>query len=114
MSTEKQQPWWQIDNADEVDSPALLIYPDRAEQNIRRMIAIAGGTERLRPHIKTHKLPQLLRMHLDHGISRFKCATIAEAEVAADCGAADVLLAHQPVGPKAFRPASHAQAHSRT
>src|SRR5207237_1158650 len=37
------------------------------------------------------------------GITKFKCATIAEAEMAASCGAPDVLLAYQPVGPKQQR-----------
>ncbi len=95
--------WYKIANVDEVDSPALLVYPDRAEENIRRMIAMVGDVSRLRPHMKTHKLPEIIRMQLAHGITKFKCATIAEAEMTADCGAADVLLAHQPVGPKVQR-----------
>jgi D-serine deaminase-like pyridoxal phosphate-dependent protein len=37
------------------------------------------------------------------GLTKFKCATIAEAEMVAGCGAPDVLLAYQPVGPKARR-----------
>jgi D-serine deaminase-like pyridoxal phosphate-dependent protein len=106
-----QDNWWRVDNLDEIDSPALLIYPDRAEENLRHMIAIAGGTERLRPHVKTHKLPPLVRMHIEHGITRFKCATIAEAQIVAECGATDVLLAHQPVGPKARRLAALAAAY---
>src|ERR1043166_1779282 len=88
--------WFEIANVEEIDSPALLVYPDRAEENIRRMIAMVGDASRLRPHMKTHKLPEILRLQLAHGITKFKCATIAEAEMSADCGAADVLLAHQP------------------
>jgi D-serine deaminase-like pyridoxal phosphate-dependent protein len=42
-------------------------------------------------------------MMIDNGISRFKCSTIAEAEMLAMTGAADILLAYQPVGPKAER-----------
>jgi len=95
--------WYDIKNVDEVDSPALLVYPDRAEENIRRMIAMVGDVRRLRPHMKTHKLPELIRLQLVHGITKFKCATIAEAEMTAACGAADVLLAHQPIGPKVQR-----------
>lgn len=95
--------WWQVENIDEIDSPALLIFPDRVEENIRRMIGLAGTPDRLRPHIKTHKLPEIIRMHLAAGISRFKCATIAEAELLAECGAMDILLAYQPVGPKVQR-----------
>ncbi len=95
--------WYAIANAAEVSSPAVLVYPDRIEQNIRRMIAIAGGPERLRPHVKTHKLAEVVQMHLAAGVSKFKCATIAEAEMTAQAGAADVLLAFQPVGPTADR-----------
>ncbi|MFM1770554.1 MAG: hypothetical protein RJA22_3083 [Verrucomicrobiota bacterium] len=95
--------WFAVANPDEVPSPALLVYPDRVEENVRRMIRLAGGTDRLRPHMKTHKLPPLIRMQLRMGITRFKCATIAEAEMTAACGAPDVLLAYQPAGPNAIR-----------
>src|SRR5205807_5561439 len=67
------------------------------------MIRIAGGTHRLRPHIKTHKMSQVVRLHLEQGITRFKCATVAEAEMALRAGAPDVLLAYQPVGPNVHR-----------
>jgi 3-hydroxy-D-aspartate aldolase len=96
-------PWYTVENVAEIPSPALLVYPDRVERNIRRMIEIAGGVERLRPHMKTNKLREVVRLHLDQGITRFKCATIAEAEMAAACGAPDVLLAYQPVGPNVKR-----------
>lgn len=99
----KTKSWYEFSNAAEVDSPALLLFPDRAEENVRRMIAIAGGPERLCPHVKTHKLAELVRMQMALGITRFKCATIAEAEMVASCGAAEVVLAHQPVGPKVPR-----------
>jgi D-serine deaminase-like pyridoxal phosphate-dependent protein len=95
--------WYTVTNVADVPSPALLIYPDRVEENIRRMIRMAGGVERLRPHMKTNKLPEVIRMHLDQGITKFKCATIAEAEMIAACGAPDVLLAYQPVGPNVHR-----------
>src|SRR5438309_882794 len=95
--------WHEISNVAEIDSPALLIYPDRVEENVRRMIAITGGPERLRPHVKTHKLTEIVQMQMAMGIAKFKCATIAEAEMVAGCGAPDVLLAYQPVGPKVQR-----------
>ena len=95
--------WYEVANVAEVDSPALLIYPDRAEENVRGMIARAGGPERLCPHVKTHKLAELVRMQMALGITRFKCATIAEAEMVASCGALSVVLAYQPVGPKVQR-----------
>lgn len=106
--------WFRIRNEGDVPSPALLLYPDRIEENLRRMIDRAGGVERLRPHVKTHKLPQILALELKHGITKFKAATIAEAEMCAAGGAPDVLLAYQPVGPNARRFADLVRGFPRT
>jgi D-serine deaminase-like pyridoxal phosphate-dependent protein len=103
MTTDPQQPWFELNNPEEIASPALLIYPHRVEHNIQQMIAIAGDVSRLRPHVKTHKLPQVVAMHQAHGINKLKCATIAEAEMVAQCGVPDILLAYQPVGPNQQR-----------
>ena len=97
------QPWYQLSDPDSVPSPALLIYKQRVDENLRRMLAIAGSPERLRPHVKTHKVPQIVRAQIAQGVTRFKCATIAEAEMTAEAGASDVLLAYQPVGPNIAR-----------
>lgn len=92
-----------IDNVSELDSPSLLIYEERVDENLRRMVAQASSPERLCPHVKTHKLPQLIEKQLALGIRKFKAATIAEAEMCAAAGAPSVLLAHAPVGPRASR-----------
>jgi D-serine deaminase-like pyridoxal phosphate-dependent protein len=86
-----------------VDSPALLVYEEVVSDNIRLAIEMTGEVDRLRPHVKTHKMGDVCRLMMDLGISRFKCATIAEAEMLAMVGAPDVLLAYQPVGVKAER-----------
>ena len=86
-----------------IDSPALLVFPSLVKKNIAEMIRMVGDVSRLRPHIKTHKTAEGIRLMMDAGISKFKCATIAEAELLAMTGAKDVLLAHQPVGPKIER-----------
>jgi len=92
--------WYEVRNADEIASPALLVYPERIEENIRRMIAVAGGdANRLRPHVKTHKMTEIIKLQMKYGIQKFKCSTIAEVELVASCGARDILLAMQPVGP---------------
>jgi D-serine deaminase-like pyridoxal phosphate-dependent protein len=96
-------PWYEVSNVGDIESPALLIYHTRAIDNIARMIARAGGVARLRPHIKTHKLPPLVAAHRAAGITKFKCSTIAEAELLGHEGAPDVLLAYQPVGPNVAR-----------
>lgn len=103
MSQLSESQWYNVINIDEVPSPSVLVYPERIERNILKMIDIAGNAERLRPHVKTHKMPALVRMQMDHGITKFKCATIAEAEMTARCGAKDILLAIQPVGPNLKR-----------
>jgi D-serine deaminase-like pyridoxal phosphate-dependent protein len=95
--------WQPITNAAEVSSPALLIDRDRVAENIRRMIAYAGDIQRLRPHVKTHKMAEVIRLQRAAGIDKFKVATLAEAEMVAGCQAADVLLAYQLVGPNADR-----------
>lgn len=80
------------------DTPSLLIHRDRVEENIARMLA-AGG-DRLMPHVKTHKMDEVTRLMVEKGITRFKASTLAEAEMVARCGGAEVLVAQQLVGPK--------------
>jgi len=91
--------WFEFKEVADIPSPALLVYSDRVRENIQRMLAIARGSNRLRPHIKTHKMREMLDLQLLAGIKKFKCATIAEAELAALAGVPDLLLAYQPVGP---------------
>jgi D-serine deaminase-like pyridoxal phosphate-dependent protein len=67
------------------------------------MIKIANGAMHLRPHVNTHKMAEVVLLQMKHGINKFKCATIAEAEMVAKCGAPDILLAMQPVGPNLER-----------
>src|SRR5262249_24554365 len=56
-----------------------------------------------RPHVKTHKTREIVRMQLDAGVTKHKCATIAEAEMLAGLGVPDVLLAYPIVGPNCPR-----------
>ena len=95
--------WYTVDNVEMIDSPALLVYPDRIARNIGQMKQIAGSADKLRVHVKTNKTPEVCRMMLDAGILKYKCATIAEAEMLGQMNAPDVLLAYQPVGPKISR-----------
>ena len=98
-----EQPWYRFDNESDIPSPALVVYPNQVEENIRRVLQIAGGPARLRPHVKTHKMAEVIRLQMAAGINKFKVATIAEAEMVADCGATDVFLAFPQVGPNAER-----------
>jgi D-threonine aldolase len=95
--------WYSIEQVNSIDSPALIVFPQRVAENIRRMVSMIDDVSRLRPHIKTHKTAEGVKMMMEAGISKFKCATIAEAELLGLCGAPDVVLAYQPHGPKVER-----------
>ncbi|TKK68559.1 D-TA family PLP-dependent enzyme [Ilyomonas limi] len=95
--------WYSIKNIDEIDSPALVIYPERVKQNITLALQMIGDANKLRPHVKTNKIAEVCKLMMDAGITKFKCATIAEAEMLAQIDAKDILLAYQPVGPKIER-----------
>ena len=99
----KNNQWYSIDNIQELDSPALVIFPERVKANIQTAISMVGDIERLRPHVKTNKSANAMQLMIEAGIRKYKCATIAEAEILGQCKAKDVLLAYQPLGPKLNR-----------
>ncbi len=92
-----------LSNISKLDTPALVIYKERVVNNIATAVAMIGDPAHLRPHVKTNKCPDVIRLMLQAGIGKFKCATIAEAEMLARANAKDILLAYQPVGPKVKR-----------
>lgn len=103
MKEESLKEWYHVNNIDTVDSPALLVYEERAVENIRTLVSMIDDVKRLRPHVKTHKAKEAALLLMEAGITKFKCATIAEAEMLAMTNAPDVLLAYQPAGPKIQR-----------
>ncbi|SEA48099.1 D-serine deaminase, pyridoxal phosphate-dependent [Arachidicoccus rhizosphaerae] len=94
-----KRPWYLIEDTRALESPALVIYYDRLIDNIRRIKKMVGDDSRIRPHVKTSKMPAVCRILQQHYITRFKCATIAEAEMLAQLNAEDVLLAYPLIGP---------------
>ena len=100
--------WQRLTNPEDIPSPGLLIDPERIDRNIERMISTVGraAIKRLRPHVKSHKMAEVMKLQMEHGIHQFKAATITELEMVAASGAQDVLLAYQPVGPNVERFAS--------
>lgn len=98
-----QKDWFIIKDIEQLDTPALVVYPDRVKQNIALLKGMINDVSRLRPHAKTHKCKEAASLMIEAGINKFKCATIAEAEMLGMSKAADVLLAYQPVGPKLER-----------
>lgn len=94
---------YRIEDPSTLLSPSLVVFRELVRRNIQAMIEVAGGADRLRPHVKTHKMPDLVRLVESAGIHRHKCATIAEAEMIAGAGGRDVLLAYPLVGPNVER-----------
>ncbi len=107
-------PLYVVRDYSELLSPSLLIYPKVVRENLKTMIAMANGAERLRPHVKTHKMAEIVRLAESLGIHRHKCATIAEAEMVATAGGVDVLLAYPLVGPNVRRFIQLARAYRAT
>lgn len=79
-------------------TPALIYYKDEIERNTDNIISIVGDAKRLWPHVKTHKCANVVKLLMRKGIRRFKCATIAEAEMVASCGSTHIILAYPLVG----------------
>jgi len=87
-------------NLHDIPTPALVIDVAAMQRNIRRMADFfATGSSKLRPHFKAHKAPEIARRQLAAGSCiGMTCATVSEAEIAAEvCG--DLLIANEPIGP---------------
>jgi D-serine deaminase-like pyridoxal phosphate-dependent protein len=95
---------YQLVDAEAVLTPALIIYRDIVESNIRNTIRLLGGdVHRWRPHVKTAKLAMTMKLMMYQGVKQFKCATSLELLTLCDSGAQDVLLAYTALGPNAVR-----------
>lgn len=83
----------------DIDTPALLLDHGKLLGNIRRMADFfADRPAGLRPHAKTHKCVEIARLQMEHGAVGITCAKLGEAEVLADGGIEDILIANQIVG----------------
>lgn len=80
------------------ETPAVVIDLDQVGRNVQEMAAAAGAHGvRLRPHIKSHKIPQLMQMQLDGGAVGATCATLLEAETMVGAGCPSITLAYPPL-----------------
>jgi D-serine deaminase-like pyridoxal phosphate-dependent protein len=101
-----EYPWderYRVTNAEDVLTPALVVYPEIVASNVTQTLRLLGDADRWRAHIKTAKLGYTVRLLLEHGVRTFKCATTLELLVACRSGATDVLLAYPVVGANARR-----------
>lgn len=83
----------------DLDTPAVLIDLDKLEQNIQRMAAFAKAQRlHLRPHIKTHKIPQIAFLQLRAGAVGITCQKLGEAEIMAAAGIDDIFITYMIIG----------------
>ena len=84
---------------DAIDTPVLLVDLDALEYNIARLAEhFRTAGKNLRPHTKSHKTPAIAHLQLAAGAQGITCAKVGEAEVMADAGIQDILIANEVVG----------------
>ena len=84
----------------QLDTPAVIVDLDIMDRNLARMAGYCREHElRLRPHTKTHKIPELAKRQIASGATGITVAKLGEAEVMLDAGITDMLIAYPIVGP---------------
>lgn len=84
---------------DALETPCLIIDVDTMQRNIEKMAEIAQKNNvALRPHTKTHKIPEIARLQLSAGARGITVAKLAEAEVMAEHGCEDIFIAYPIIG----------------
>src|ERR1700693_233707 len=96
---------------EDIITPVAVVDEEVVERNLARMAKLAADHNvKLRPHAKTHKSAYMAQRQMAHGAVGLTCATFTEAEIFADAGVDDLLIAHPPVGrPKLERLAARGE-----
>ncbi|MDR2868993.1 MAG: alanine racemase, partial [Deferribacteraceae bacterium] len=89
---------YKLTGLENIATPALVFYKEVIKENIALAIKIAASPSRIRSHVKSHKTVEVAKMQMKAGIVKFKTATIAETEMLAMEGFADLMLAYPLVG----------------
>ena len=88
----------------ELETPALIVDLDVMDQNLSRMADYCRNHQLLlRPHTKTHKIPELAKRQIESGATGITVAKLGEAEVMLNAGITDILIAYPIVGAKKTR-----------
>lgn len=92
------------DGLENLDTPAVVIDLDRMENNIREWQSwMDQHSVRFRPHIKTHKIPEIALLQIKAGASGIVCAKVSEAEPFAAAGVRDICIAYPVFGEVKWR-----------
>ncbi len=88
---------YSLADPDALETPAMLLFQDVMEHNIRSVCELVGGGQNLIAHVKTHKSEAVARKQVEQGIGGFKCATLKELEMALQAGANMAILSYPQV-----------------
>ena len=88
---------YRVADPESLETPAMVLFRDSLEHNLRSVCELVDGGENLVVHVKTHKSEDIARRQLDHGIAGFKCATLKELEMVLRAGARKAILAYPQV-----------------
>jgi D-serine deaminase-like pyridoxal phosphate-dependent protein len=84
---------YRVAGPDEFETPAMLLFQDIMDHNVRAVCEMVGGAQNLFAHVKTHKSEAVTRRQIELGIVGFKCATLKELEMVLKAGAHRAILA---------------------
>ena len=85
---------YKLGDPDALETPAMLVFEELVDGNIRTMCELAGGAENLMVHVKTHKAAAITRKKIDAGVAGFKCATLKELEMVLEEGGQEAIMAY--------------------
>ena len=85
---------YRVVDPDAFETPAMLLFEDKMDHNIRSVCELVGGGQNLIAHVKTHKSEAVARKQIEVGIAGFKCATLKELEMVLQAGARKAILSY--------------------
>ena len=85
---------YSVADPDALETPAMLLFQDMMDHNIRSVCDLVGGGQNLIAHVKTHKSESVARKQVEQGSSGFKCATLKELEMVLQAGASRAILSY--------------------
>ena len=88
---------YNVADPDALETPAMLLFQDMLDHNIRSVCEVVGGGQNLIVHVKTHKSEAVARKQVEAGIGGFKCATLKETEMVLQAGARKAILSYPQV-----------------
>ena len=78
----------------DIETPCFVVIESVVEHNLRQTAALAGGVERMVPHVKTHRSPWVTKYLIELGVKAFKTAQPREVEMVLDAGAREVIWSY--------------------